>query len=120
MIAQFLEQFKGCEVRCTGQSFPKDHGQSCGEAWSCIPQEMWVHKFINNIDTTLINWYLEAELRLTTTNWQGMTQKFIATFLFEIQYPVVDPDLHVIRKKVFEEAPSLPAEKEEDEWTIPL
>jgi hypothetical protein len=79
-----------------------------------------VHKFINNIDTTPINWYLEAELQLTTADWQGMTQNFVATFLFENQHPLVDQALQVVRQKVFEEAPSLPVEQEEDEWTTPL
>jgi hypothetical protein len=49
-----------------------------------------------------------------------MTQNFIATFLFEIQYPTVDQALQVVGQKVFEEAPNLPVEQEEDEWTVPL
>jgi hypothetical protein len=49
-----------------------------------------------------------------------MTQKFIATFLFESQYPIVDHGLLVVRHKFFEEAPNLPLDKEEDEWTAPL
>jgi hypothetical protein len=79
-----------------------------------------VHKFINTLDTTPINWYLQVELHLTTADWQGMTQNFVATFLFESQYPTVDQDLQVVRQKVFEEAPNLPLEQEEDEWTTPL
>jgi hypothetical protein len=49
-----------------------------------------------------------------------MTQNFVATYLFESQYPTVDQDLQVVRHKVFEEAPSLHVEQEEDEWTTPL
>jgi hypothetical protein len=49
-----------------------------------------------------------------------MTQNFITTFLFEIQYPTVDQDLQIVRQKVFEEAPNLPFAQEEDEWTAPL
>jgi hypothetical protein len=49
-----------------------------------------------------------------------MTQKFIATFLFESQYPTIDQMLQIVRQKVFEEAPNLPFEQEEDEWTAPL
>jgi hypothetical protein len=79
-----------------------------------------VHKFINNMDTMPINWYLQAELRLTTSDWYGMTHNFIATFLFEIQYPIVDQYLQVVRENVFEEAPNLPLEQEEYEWTSPL
>jgi hypothetical protein len=79
-----------------------------------------VHKFINTLDTTPINWYLQAELCLTTADWQGITQNFVATFLFEIHHPLVDQDLHVLRQRVFEEAPSLPVEQEEDECTAPL
>jgi hypothetical protein len=49
-----------------------------------------------------------------------MTQNFIAIFLFESQYPTVDQALQVVRKKVFEEAPNLPLEKEEYEQNAPL
>jgi hypothetical protein len=34
--------------------------------------------------------------------------------------PRKDQDLQVVRQKVFEEAPNLPLEQEEDEWTAPL
>jgi hypothetical protein len=85
MTSQFLEQVEGCEVRYTGQSCLKDHVRSCEEAWSNIPQEHWVHKFINTLDTTPINWYLQEELCLITVDWEGMTQNFVTTFLFENQ-----------------------------------
>jgi hypothetical protein len=49
-----------------------------------------------------------------------MTQNFVTIFLFEIQYPTIDQALHIVRHKVFEEAPSFPLEQEEDEWTMPL
>jgi hypothetical protein len=49
-----------------------------------------------------------------------MTQNFVTTFLFENQYPTVDQVLQIVRQKLFEEAPSLPLEKQEDEWTAPL
>jgi hypothetical protein len=49
-----------------------------------------------------------------------MTRNFVATFLFESHHPLVDQALQVVRNKVFEEAPSLPVEQEEDEWTAPL
>jgi hypothetical protein len=58
MTMRFLAQVKGCKVWYTGRSCPKDHVQSCEEAWRNIPQEQWVHKFINTLDTTPINWYL--------------------------------------------------------------
>jgi hypothetical protein len=48
-----------------------------------------------------------------------MTQNFVTTILFESQYPTVDQALQGVRQKVFE-APSLPLEQEEDEWTAPL
>jgi hypothetical protein len=47
MAMRFSEQVEGCEVRYTGQSCLKDHVRGCEEAWSNIPQEQWVHKFIN-------------------------------------------------------------------------
>jgi hypothetical protein len=120
MTVRFSDQVEGCEFIYTSQSCPKDHVRSCEEAWSNIPQEKWVHKFINTLYTNLINWYLQAELRLTTPDWQGMTQNFVATFLFESRYPTVDQALQVVRLKLFEEAPNLPVEQEEDEWTAPL
>jgi hypothetical protein len=49
-----------------------------------------------------------------------MTQNFVTAFLFKSQYPIVDQALQIVRQKVFEEAPSLPLEQEEDEWTAPL
>jgi hypothetical protein len=90
-------QDEGCEVQYTGQLFPNDHMRSCEEAWSNIPKEKWVHKFINTLDTTPSNWYLHVELCFVTTYWYGMTQKFISTFLFEIQYPTVDQALQIRR-----------------------
>jgi hypothetical protein len=100
MIACFSAQVEGCTVRYIGRSCPKDHVRSCEEAWRNIPQEQWVHKFINMLDTTPINWYLQAELCLITTDWQGMTQNFVTTFLFESQYPSVDQALQIVRQKV--------------------
>jgi hypothetical protein len=120
MTVCFSKQVGGCEVRYIGQSCLKEHVQSCEEAWSNIPQENWVHKFINTLDTTPINWYLQAELHLTTADWKGITQNFVATFLFESQYPTVDQALQVVRQRIFEEAPTHPVEQEEDEWTTPL
>jgi hypothetical protein len=49
-----------------------------------------------------------------------MTQNFVATFLFESQYPMVDQALQVVRQKLFEEAPNLPLKQDEYEWTTPL
>jgi hypothetical protein len=120
LTMHFSDQDEGCEIQYTGQSCPKNHVKSCEEAWSDIPKEQWVHKFINTLDTTPINWYLQEELCLATTNWYGMTQNFIATFLFEIQYPTIDQALQIIRQKVFEEVSNLPLEQEEDEWIAPL
>jgi hypothetical protein len=120
MTMHFSDQVEGCEVRYTGHSFPKSHVGSCEESWSSIPKEQWVHKFINTLDTTPINWNLQAELCLITTDWYGMTQNFITMFLFESQYPKLDQALQIVRQKVFEEAPNLPFAQEEDEWIAPL
>jgi hypothetical protein len=120
MTVRFSEQAEGYEFRYIGQSCMKYHVRSCEEAWRNIPQEHWVHKIINTLDTTPINWYLQAELSLTTSYWYGMTQKFVAAFLFEIQYPPVDEALQVVIQNVLEEAPDLPLDQEEDEWTTPL
>jgi hypothetical protein len=94
--------------------------QSCEEVWSDIPREQWVHKFINTLDMTPINWYLQAELRIVTTDWEGMIQNFVTTFLFESEYTLVDQALQIVRNKVFKEASSLPMEQEEDKWNAPL
>jgi hypothetical protein len=89
--------------------------RSCEESWINIPKEKRVHNFINTLYTTPINWYLKAKLRLATTDWYGMTHKFIYTFLFESQYTTVDQDLQIVRQKVFEGVSNLPLEQEEDE-----
>jgi hypothetical protein len=69
---------------------------------------------------TPINWYLQAEMHLVTSEWEGMIQNFKTTFLFDNEFPSVDHALQMVRHKVFEEVSSLPLEKEEDEWTAPL
>jgi hypothetical protein len=56
-----------------------------------------MHKFINTLDTTPINWYIQVELCLNIADWEGMTQNFVTTFLFEIQYPIVDQALWIVR-----------------------
>jgi hypothetical protein len=116
---RFSTQVEGYEVWYTGQIFPKDHVRSYEESWRNIPQEQWVHKFINTMDMTPINWYLQVELRLITTNWKGMTPNFVTT-LFESQYHSVDQALQIVRQKLFYEASSLPLEQDEDEWIAPL
>jgi hypothetical protein len=120
MTLRFSARVESCEVWYTGRSCPKDHVRSYEEVWSNIPQEKWVHKFVNTLDTTPINWYLQAELCLITTDWEGMTQNCVTTFLFESQFPLVDQSLQIVRQKLFEEASSLPLEQEEYEWTAPL
>jgi hypothetical protein len=55
MTTWFSAQEGSGEARYTSQSCPKDHVQSCKEAWSDIPQEQWVHSFVNMLDTTPIN-----------------------------------------------------------------
>jgi hypothetical protein len=72
MTTRFSTQVEGYEVPYIVQSCPKDHVQSCEESWSNIPQDKWVHKFIKTLDTTLINCYLQVELRLMTMDWEGM------------------------------------------------
>ena len=72
------------------------------------------------LEMTPINWYLQAELRLITTNWEGMTHNFVTTFLFESQFPSVDQALQIMRYKLFEEVSNLSLEQEDDEWTAPL
>jgi hypothetical protein len=73
LTLQFSEQAEGCKVLYTCHSCPKDHMQSCEEAWGNIPKEQWVHKFINTLDTMPINYYLHAELCLITIDLYGMT-----------------------------------------------
>jgi hypothetical protein len=120
MTTRFSTQAVSCEVQYTTQSCPKDHVRSCKEAWSDIPREKWVHIFVNTLDTTPIKWYLQAELHLITSEWEGMIQNFITTFLFESKFPSVDQSLQIVRQKVFKEASGIPLDKEEDEWNVPL
>ena len=53
MTTWFSKKIEGYKARYIGRSCPKDHVRSCEEAWSNIPQEQLVHKFINTLDTTL-------------------------------------------------------------------
>jgi hypothetical protein len=85
LTMHFSDKVEGCEVRYIVQICPKDHVRSCEEAWRNIPKEQWVHNFINTLDNTPINWYLQVEPLLATSDWYSMTQNFIATFLFESQ-----------------------------------
>jgi hypothetical protein len=118
MTTRFSAQGGNCEAWYTGRSCPKDLVRSCEEAWSDIPREKWVHRFINTLDTTPINWYLKAELCLVTSKWEGMIHNFIITFLFDSEFPSVDQALQMMRHKVFEEAFGLPLEVVE--WIAPL
>jgi hypothetical protein len=69
---------------------------------------------------TPINWYLQVELRLITTDWECMLQNFVTTFLFESEFLSVYQALKIVRQKVFKEASSLHLDQEEDEWTTPF
>ena len=120
MTMCFSTQVEGCEVWYTGRSFPKDHVRSCKEFLRNIPQEQWVHKFINTLDMTPINWYLQVELWVITAEWEGMTQNFVTSFLFESQFPLVYQELQIFKQKLFEEAYSLLLEQEKGEWNAPL
>jgi hypothetical protein len=97
MTMQFSAQVGSYKVRYTSQSCLKDHVRSCEEAWSDVPREQWVHSFINTLDTTPINWYLQAEMRFITLEWEGMIHNFITTFLFESEFPSVDRALQMVR-----------------------
>jgi hypothetical protein len=55
MSAWFSAQVEGYEIQYTGRSFPKAHVRSCEEARRNIPQEHWMRKFINTLDTIPIN-----------------------------------------------------------------
>jgi hypothetical protein len=47
------------------------------------------------------NWYLELEVCRGTTNWEELIQNFKVTFTFEVESPLVDAVLQVIRGKIF-------------------
>jgi hypothetical protein len=66
MTTQFLAQVGSCEAWYIGQSYPKDHVRRCKEVWSDNSREKWVQIFVNTLDTTPINWYLQVELCLFT------------------------------------------------------
>jgi hypothetical protein len=63
------------------------------------------------METTPINWYLQEEMCLITTDWEGMLQNFVTTFLFESEFPSVDQALKIVRKKVFKDSSNLPLEQ---------
>jgi hypothetical protein len=67
LTMHFSYQEEGCEVFYTCHICPKDHMRTCEEARGKIPKEQWVHKFINTLDTTPTNWYLQSKMCLITT-----------------------------------------------------
>jgi hypothetical protein len=97
MTTRFSAQVGSCEARYIGRSYPKDHVKSWEEAWSYIPREQWVHIFVNMMDTTPINWHLQVEMCLVTSEWEGMIHNFITTFLFDSEFTYVDQALQMVR-----------------------
>ena len=57
------------------------------------------------MDTSLRNWYTEAELHNGTQSWSLLVDGFTLTFEFESKYPKIDDALGVIRMKIFEGGP---------------
>jgi hypothetical protein len=49
------------------------------------------------------HWYLELEVPRGTTNWEELTHNFKVTFNFEVDSPLVDATLQVIKSNIFME-----------------
>jgi hypothetical protein len=66
-----------------------------------VSKQEWMHRFIHTLETVPRNWYLELEVCRGTTDWEELTQNFKVTFNFEVESPLVDATLQVIRGKFF-------------------
>jgi hypothetical protein len=64
-----------------------------------VPKQEWMHRFIHTLETVPRNWYLELEVHRGTMNWEELIQNFKVTFNFEVESPLVDAVLQVIRGK---------------------
>jgi hypothetical protein len=71
--------------------------------WRQVPKQEWMHRFIHTLETVPKNWYLELEVHRGTTDWEELTQNFKVTFSFEVESPLVDATLQVIRSNIFME-----------------
>jgi hypothetical protein len=68
-----------------------------------VPKKEWTHRFIHMLETVPWNWYQELEVHRQMMNWEELIQKFKVTFTFEVESPLVDAVLQVIRGNFFME-----------------
>jgi hypothetical protein len=60
--------------------------------------------FIHTLEMVPKNWYLELEVHRGKTDWEELTRNFKVTFRFEVESPLVNEALQVIRSNIFMEA----------------
>jgi hypothetical protein len=60
-----------------------------------VGMDAQVHTY--TLETVPRNWYLELEVCRGMTNWEELIQNFKVTFNFEVESPLVDAVLQVIR-----------------------
>lgn len=56
---------------------------------------------LSNLDTILMNWYLEIELRHGMTEWDILRESFLLTFSFEDGFSCIDEVLQEIKATLF-------------------
>jgi hypothetical protein len=62
--------------KCCGLSCPSYHVMKCIAQWRSIPQQEWMHFFLDTLDTNLKNWYIELEVRKAMRDWEELTRNF--------------------------------------------
>jgi hypothetical protein len=73
----------------------------CISSWRKVPKQQWEHVFIQTLEIVPRNWYLELEVSRGIMNWEELIQNFKVEFTFEVESPLVDAVLQVIRGNFF-------------------
>lgn len=67
----------------TGKDDLHEHLARWTKAWGEELEPEWVHIFCHTLDTILMNWYLETEMRHGTVEWDILKEIFLLNFIFE-------------------------------------
>jgi hypothetical protein len=79
--------------RYDGHGTPEEHLDKCRTLWRMTPPEEWTNHFIHTLERITTNWYVDQELRRSTTEWTALQKNFIVTFSFENENPNMDSTL---------------------------
>jgi hypothetical protein len=68
-----------------------------------MPRHEWTHRLIHLLEKVPKNWYLELEVCKGTIDWEELIQNCKVTFSFQVESPLVDATMQVIRCTIFME-----------------